>query len=317
MRKSWTKIFKSREISIVLVLIILEVFAIIFVPNYTSLLNLELLLRAIPSLGIVSLGVCLLMVVGEFDLSVGSTFALAPMIGALLIQKGFNTWLSFLIMLVVGALIGAINGIVTVKSKAPSFIITLGAMMIWRGVVLVIAQGKSISYKLTPAFQAIFAGKVGPFAVQFIWFVFFAIIFWIILFRQKFGNWLFATGGNLRAAKAMGINTNIVKVITFIIAGIMATVGGLFDSTRVSTVHPLQGEGLALTAIAAVVIGGTSLAGGAGTIIGTFLGATIIFTINDILLLLKAEAYLFDAFVGLVIIMAVILNQFLGRREKA
>ena len=97
----------------------------------------------------------------------------------------------------------------------------------------------------------------------------------------------------------------------------MAAFGGLFDSTRIEVVHPLQGDGLALTAIAAVVIGGTRLTGGAGTILGTFLGATIVFTIQDILMLLRVQAYLFNAFVGVVIILAVILNQFVSRRSRS
>ena len=152
---------------------------------------------------------------------------------------------------------------------------------------------------------------------QFIWLILMTIIFWLLLSRHKFGNLIFATGGNLRVAKAMGIKTDRVKVITFIVAGSMAALGGLFDSTRIEVVHPLQGEGLALTAIAAVVIGGTSLTGGKGTVLGTFLGASIIFTIQDILMLLRAPAYLFNALIGVVIVLAVILNQFIGERSKS
>lgn len=315
MKSFWYKAFRSKEGSIIVVLIFIQLFSVLFVDNYTNISNIQLLLRAIPSLGVISLGVCILMIAGEFDLSVGSTFALGSMVGALFINQGLNIWLCFIVVLVIGAVIGAVNGFVVVKTKIPSFIATLGAMMLWRGIVLVVSDGKTMPFPLTDRFKMIFNGKVGPIASQFIWLIMFTVVFWLILNRMKFGNWIFSTGGNIRVAKAMGINTDRVKVIVFIITGMMAAFGGLFDSTRIKAVHPLQGEGLALTAIAAVVIGGTKLTGGAGTILGTFLGASIVFTIKDILMLLRAPAYLFDAFVGVVIIFAVILNQFIGRRS--
>ena len=317
MKKLLSKAINAKEGSIIIVLVVLQLFSILFVKNYTSGTNFRLLLRAIPSLGMVSLGVCLLMIAGEFDLSVGSTFALGPMIGALFLGKGLNIWLSFILILVIGATIGALNGFLTVKTKIPSFIATLGAMMFWRGVVLVISGGRSGRFPLTEGFKMFFNSKVGPISTQFIWLIVFAIIFWVILNKQKFGSWILSTGGNIRAARAMGINTDKVKIIVFLIAGVMASFGGLFDSTRIEVVHPLQGEGLALTAIAAVVIGGTRLTGGTGTILGTFLGASIVFTIQDILMLMRVQAYLFNAFVGVVIILAVILNQFVSRRSRS
>jgi simple sugar transport system permease protein len=317
MKEIVRKAVGTKEGSIIIVLIVLQLFSILFVDKYTSASNMRLLLRAIPSLGIVSLGVCLLMIAGEFDLSVGSTFALGPMAGALLLSRGLNIWVSLLVILSIGAAIGAINGFLTVKTKIPSFIATLGAMMFWRGVVLMISNGRSGPFPLTEGFRIAFNSKVGPIPTQFIWFIILAVVFWLILNKQKFGSWILSTGGNIRAAKAMGINTDKVKIIVFIIAGVMAAMGGLFDSTRIEVVHPLQGEGLALTAIAAVVIGGTSLTGGMGTVLGTFLGASIVFTIQDILMLLRVQAYLFNAFVGVVIILAVILNQFVGRRSRS
>jgi simple sugar transport system permease protein len=301
MRDILRKAFSTKEGSIIIVLIVLQLFSVLFVDKYTSASNFRLLLRAIPSLGIVSLGVCLLMIAGEFDLSVGSTFALGPMTGTLLLAKEVNIWVCFVVILLIGAAIGTVNGFLTVKTKIPSFIATLGAMMFWRGVVLVISDGRSGPFPLTEGFRMFFNSKVGPVSTQFIWLIVFAVIFWLILNRQKFGSWICSTGGNIRAAKAMGINTDSVKIIVFVITGVMASLGGLFDSTRIEVVHPLQGEGLALTAIAAVVIGGTSLRGGTGTILGTFLGASIVFTIQDILMLLRVQAYLFNAFVGLVI----------------
>ncbi len=310
------RVFRSNGSSIIIVLFVLQLLSILLVPRYTSGTNVRLLLRAIPSLGVVSLGVCLLMIAGEFDLSVGSIFALGPIVGSIVLQQGLNIWIVLIVVLAIGAVAGFINGFVTVKTGIPSFIATLGAMMLWRGIVLVISQGRSGPFPLTEVFRRVFNDRIGPISTQFIWLIILSTIFWLILNRHRFGSWLLATGGNLKATQAMGINTNRVKIIAFAIAGTMAAFGGLFDSTRIEVVHPLQGDGLALTAIAAVVIGGTKLTGGTGTILGTFLGASIVFTIQDILMLLRAPAYMFDALVGIVIVLAVILNKLVGRKSR-
>lgn len=305
---------KTKEGSIFLVLIILEILAVLFVERYTSSSNMRLLFRAIPSLGVLSIGITLLMISGEFDLSVGSTFALGPMISALAVAAGMNIWIAFLFALLTGAFIGLINGLLTVKTAIPSFIVTIGAMLFWRGIVLVISDGRMTEFPLTDGFRACFNSMIGGVTTQFIWFAVLTMILWYLLSLQKFGNWVYATGGNLKAARAMGIRTDTVKIICFIIAGVLAAFAGIFDSTRVEIVNPTQGETIPLTAIAAMVIGGTRLGGGAGSIIGTFIGATIMFTIEDILMLLRVSAYCFDSFVGVVIILAVIGYRLTGKK---
>ena len=317
MKRLWQK-FSGKVEHIVIVTIVLQVIIILFVPRYTSFGNIQLLLRSIPTLGVVALGVCLLMIAQEFDLSIGSTFALAPLIGVILAKHaGLNIWLSLVVSLVVGGTIGAINGFITVKTKIPSFITTLGSMMIWRGVVLIVSDGKPISFYPNEFYTAIFNGTLGVVPAPFIWFVGLTIVFWLVVSKHTFGNHAIAAGGNKKVANAMGIDTDNVKVICFIVAGVMAAFAGNFDLARINTVFPVQGEGLALTVIAAVVIGGTNLLGGEGTILGTFLGATIIYTIQDVLLLLRVRAYYFDLFVGIVIIAAVIMNVTMKRGQES
>jgi len=310
------RLLLSKEGSIFLVLISLHVLAALFVDRYTSPSNIKLLLRAIPSLGILSIGVTVLMISGEFDLSIGSTFALAPMVSALCYDVGLNIWLCVIIALIIGAAVGLSNGLITVKTGMPSFIVTIGAMMFWRGIVLVVADGRMVPFELEGFARFVFNDMIGWVSTQFIWFAVFTAILWIFLSKMRFGNWIFATGGNLKAAQAMGINTDLVKVTCFIIAGIMAAYAGIFDSARVDIVNPLQGEGIALTAIAAMVIGGTRLGGGVGTVLGTFFGASIMFTIQDILMLMRVSAYLFQSFVGVVIILAAIGNQIAARGAR-
>jgi ribose/xylose/arabinose/galactoside ABC-type transport system permease subunit len=305
--------------SIVLVTIALQVLFVIFVPRYTSGSNILLLLRSIPTLGVIALPVCMLMIAGEFDLSTGSTFALAPLVAIILIKSyGINVWFAFFVSLCLGAGIGLINGIITVKTKIPSFITTLATLMVWRGVVLIVSDAKPIAFHPGDAFKAVFNGTLfGVIPTQFIWFVGLTVLFWFIINKHTFGNHVISTGGNKRVARALGINTDSVKIICFMITGCMAAFAGSFDAARIATVFPVQGEGLELSIIAAVVIGGTKLMGGEGTILGTFLGATIIYTIEDVLLLLRVRAYFFRFFIGIVILVAVIMNVTVGERRKA
>lgn len=314
MKNLFMNVLRTKEGSIFLVLIILEILAILFVDRYTNTSNIRLLLRAIPSLGMLAVGVTVLMISGEFDLSIGSTFALAPMVSALLVAQGLNIWLALIAALIVGGIVGVVNGLLTVKTGIPSFIVTIGAMMFWRGIVLVISDGKMTEFPMTDGFRACFNSMIGWVSTQFIWYVIVTIVLWFFLSMRKIGNWIYATGGNLKAAQAMGIRTDQVKTVCFIIAGVLAALAGIFDSTRVEIVNPMQGEAIPLTAIAAMVIGGTRLGGGAGSILGTFIGATIMFTIEDILMLLRVSAYYFDSFVGIVIILSVIGYQITSKK---
>ena len=301
-------LFLQKAGSIIVVTVVIYIASVLFVPRFGTLLNLKILLKSTPQLGIVSLGVCLLMISGEFDLSVGSNFALSSLIVALLATNGTNIWLSFLLSLIVGILIGSINGLITIKTGIPSFITTLATMMVWRGVVLLISKGRPYMFHPPSPFYEIFAGSFGFIPVQFIWFIGFTVLFWLLLENHKFGNRVFATGGNKNVAIAVGVNAYRVKLICFIIAGAMAALAGSMEATRVSSVSPAQGEGMELEAIAASVIGGTSLMGGEGTILGTFLGAMIIYTIQDILLLARAPGFYFRLFIGIFILLAVMLN---------
>jgi len=304
-----------KEASIGIVTVILIGICILCVPRFKSGANIGVLLRAVPSLGLVSIAVCLLMIAGEFDLSVGSTFAFAPLIMVLLLEKGANVWIAFSACLFTGAIIGFLNGFITIKARIPSFITTLGTMMIWRGGVLVLSGGHPRTFFSDLTFTAIFSGKFVGIPTQFIWLVGFTLLFWFLLENHEFGNWVFACGGNEDAAKAIGIPTKKVKLICFILVGIMAAFAGIIETSRISTVFPIQGRGLELQAIAATVIGGTALTGGEGTVLGTFLGVGIVYIINNLLLLLRAPAYYFQLFVGILIIVAVVFNTIIKKRQ--
>ncbi len=311
---SLKRIMLLREISslIMLVVVILVFFSL--APLFLSRENIGVILEIIPELGIVALGVTMLMITGEFDLSVGSVFAFCPIMLVLFISWGLPPTLAFIGALLVAVALGAINGLVTLSFGIPSFITTLGAMLIWRGAVLLISGGWPPPFP-TQLSTAFLVGKLGIFRVSILWYVLIIALLWIVLERTDFGNWMFATGGNRVAARAMGINTEWVKLANFMLCSFLAGFAGIIQSFRLETTLPSMGSGLEMEAIAATVIGGTALSGGVGTVIGTTIGSFLIRIIDNGLIMARAPSYWFRVFIGLATILAVILNTFV--REKA
>jgi len=314
-RKLTIAFFQRKEISISIITLLTISFFYSLQPKFLSPLNVDVLLKITPELGIPALGITLLMIAGEFDLSIGSVFAFTPLFTTVLLERGINPWLAILLALGVSCIIGLIHGLITVKTGIPSFITTLGGLLIWRGLALVITGGLPKYFSMPPELNYIMAGKITDFLYsQMIWFFGLAIIFLFILERHKFGNWIYATGGKKDAARAMGINTDLVKIICFILSSFTAGLGGIMQSIRLNQALPNQGEGLEFDAIAAAVIGGTSLFGGSGTIIGTIIGEYLGRIIENGLIIIRAPSYYFRLYIGIVVIIAVIVNLYIQRR---
>ena len=270
-------------------------------------------------LGIVVLGVALLMICGEFDLSVGSVSAVGALIMATLYQLGLNPFLAMAIAVGGGMGAGAVNGLVTVKFGIPSFIVTLGTMMAWRGFVTLITGGLTIPFLVRethPAFHSVLQADVGVVPAPLIWFVVTIIVLVLLLHFHRFGNHVFATGGNKEAARAMGININKTKVICFMIVGGLAAFSGIMQSTRGRGFQALQGTGMELMAIAAVVVGGTSLFGGTGTIVGAALGVLIIIFLRFGLIMARLPGFWYKLALGVIIVAVVAMNKVLEQRRK-
>ncbi|HVO39412.1 MAG TPA: ABC transporter permease, partial [Spirochaetia bacterium] len=270
-------------------------------------------LKAIPSLAIIAFGVNLLMIAGEFDLTVGSTFTFTALVMAKLFNAGVPLWVSVMAALVTGGLIGASNGLIVVRTRVPSFIVTLGMMWFWRGIILIVSSAITESFYPTDFFNNLFTLNVGPIQIQFVWMLLIAAISWFILERHRLGNFFFGVGGNRSAASALGVNTNRVKIIAFIITGVFTAFAGVMSTTRINSISPIQGQGLELQAIASCVIGGTALMGGRGTILGAFLGSALMYSIQDFLLLLQAPGHYLQMFVGIVVVIAAAINEMLKR----
>lgn len=278
--------------------------------RYVSSANISVTLQAIPTIGFIALGIGLLMISGEFDLSVGSVYTFTSIIAATLVNDlSVSAWIAAPAVIAIGALIGLGNGLITLRFAMPSFIVTLGAMLFWRGMTLLLHGATSIGFQPDDAFQFVFGGALSIVPISFVWLVLFAIGFHVLLQHRRLGSHIFAVGGNRAAALAIGINPGRVKLAAFAIAGAMAALSGIFSATRVNSVTPAGGQGLELQAIAACVIGGLALTGGRGSILGIVLGAALIYTIQDVLLLLRAPGFYLEIFVGALIVVAVILNQ--------
>ena len=282
--------------------------------RYLSPQNLTILMKAVPVLGCLALGAGVLMIAGEFDLSIGSVYTFTAILMATLVGAGVSAFIAAPAGIAVGMLIGLLNGHITLRFGLPSFIVTLGGLLFWRGAVLLYNGAVQVRFDPDEVFSALFSGTFLGINAAFIWIILFVIGFHFLAHRHRFGNHVFATGGNRGAAEAIGINTGRVKLIAFAIAGAMAAMAGILATARVGSVQPGQGAGLELQAIAACVIGGLSLRGGRGSIAGIFLGVLLIHTITDVLLLLRAPGFYLDMFIATLIVLAAIFNQLIERR---
>lgn len=284
--------------------------------RYLNPANIAVLLKSMSPLGIMAIGVGVLMISGEFDLSVGTLYTFCAIVTATMVKEyALSPYLAMLVGIIVGIIAGLIHGNIVNRFTIPSFIVTLGAMLLWKGGTLLYHGAKSLRYKYeSETYKTVLTGDIGVVDASFLWFIGVGIVFYFIVHHHKIGNHFFAVGGNPEAAIAIGINPKRVKLIAFAIAGGCAALSGVVAMSRVGSVQPGGGLGLELEAIAACVIGGCALMGGRGSIIGIMLGTALIYTIQDLLLLLRAPGFYFEMFVGGLIVLAVIINVTIRKR---
>jgi simple sugar transport system permease protein len=281
--------------------------------------NIRGILGLLPETALVAVGVTLLMICGEFDLSVGSVFALMPMTMAVLFVGGVPFWPAVFAGLLVCAAIGFVNGYITIRFDIPSFITTLGMLFMARSMTVVISGGFPPRIRPGEVPSWLFVGFVdggGYIRASVLWFAAIAILIGLLLARTNFGNWVRATGGFLPAAQAMGIPTGRVKIACFMICSVLAGFAGMIQSLRLNSFLPSIGVGMELQAVAAAVIGGTSLMGGVGSILGGLIGATIIRIMDNGMVMSQIDANWFQFAIGALTIFAVVGNAWLRRRGR-
>ncbi|MCA3456447.1 MAG: ABC transporter permease [Rhodobacter sp.] len=311
---------KPELASAMLLLVLVVLFQIRSEGVFLSVNNVRGFLGLLPETALVAVGVTLLMISGEFDLSVGSVFALMPMTMAVLVVAGWPFWAAVAVGLMLCAVIGFLNGWLTIRFDIPSFITTLGMLFMARSLTVVISGGFPPRIKPGEVPSWIFVGFLddgGLIRASVLWFIAIAIVISLLLSRTNFGNWVRATGGFLPAASAMGIPTGKVKIACFMICSVLAGFAGMIQSLRLNSFLPSIGEGMELQAVAAAVIGGTSLAGGVGSIIGGLIGAILIRVIDNGMVMSQIDSNWFKFAIGALTIFAVVGNAWLRRRGRA
>jgi len=291
-------------------LLVIAVGLSIVSPDFLRVDNLLNVMRQSSINALIAFGMTLVILLGGIDLSAGSVLALSSVIIASLLQSGTPPVVATLAGIVAGGLMGLVNGLIISKGKVAPFIATLGTMTVLRGLALVMSNGSPISDFNSDFFSMLGGGYVArliPIPVVLMLIVF--GIFWFVLKKTVFGRHVYATGGNAESAKLSGVKVDRVQLWVYTISGVMAAIAGVVLTSRLNSAQPTAGTGYELDAIAAVVLGGTSLTGGRGWIFGTLVGALLIGVLNNGLNLLDVSSFYQQVIKGGVILLAVLIDR--------
>jgi ribose/xylose/arabinose/galactoside ABC-type transport system permease subunit len=297
-------------------------------PGFRTERNLFNVLRQISIIGILAVGMTFVILTAGIDLSVGSMVAFTGIVcastakgtrgllaGGVTDPGGSRVLLAALAAMGLGLAIGIFQGFLIGKLEIPAFVVTLGGLGAWRGATLVWSDGQPIS-GFSEDFRFWGQGFVGRVPVPVIVFLAFVLVAFIVLRYSKYGRWIYALGGNREAARLSGLNTTALTISVYAISGFCAGVGGFLLTSRLNSAEQVAGQNYELQAIAAVVIGGTSLFGGIGGVIGTLIGAMLIGVLNNGLVLLNVSPYWQPIVVGGIVVFSVFVDQFAKRRHR-
>ena len=327
-----TKNSKSKHISLgdspivapLITLVCVLIAFTLFVPNFGTMRTVSAFTSAASISAIVVIGVTLLMISGEFDLSVGAMLAMGGYVFAMNVMSGRSPVFAVVLALIVTSVMGFINGLIMVQTGIPSFIVTLGTRSIYRAAVWLVSGGLMLQTTDKLQVYETLSGRLdiindlfsrANFRVVTVWALIIGIIVQILLTRTQFGNRVFATGGHPGAALAQGVRVKSVKVVCFTISGLLSGFAGILTFSQFKTVFVATGTGLELTAIASAVVGGTLLTGGVGSIFGGLIGVLLINTLRSGVVLMGLPSDNFEAIVGVTIIVASIINERVRRRS--
>lgn len=308
-----TKKYNLSNVGVYITLLVLVVIFSLLSSNFLTAGNMINLLRQIAINGLIAIGMTMVITTGGIDLSVGSILGLTAMVSAFLMVSGVPPFIAVIVCLALGALLGLINGFLIAQYKLQAFIVTLATMTTFRGLTYVISDGKPIS-NISDSSLFTFIGKGDILGIPipiFIFFIAFAIAY-VVLNKTVFGRNVYATGGNETAAKLSGVDVKKTHMKVYVISGLLAALAGLILISRLNSAQPTLGDGYELDAVAAVVIGGTSLAGGRGRISGTLVGILILGVISNGLNIIGVSSFYQEIVKGLIILIAV----FLDRKNK-
>ena len=308
------RIFKIREIGALLPLILLIIIISLVNKSFYSIDNILNMLRATSYIFIAGVGMTFVLASRGLDLSIGSQMALSGIVvGVAMVYLGLPIWLSVIICIAAGAIAGAFNGVMVTIVGIPPFIATLATYYLYRGIALGITKGSPIS-GIPKNFLVVGQGKL--FGVSYT--IYFIIILFIvanfILTKTRYGRYTLANGGNEESARLAGINIKLIKFSTYLFIGLLVSIASLFFTARFASVQVNVGTGFELRVIAACIIGGVSLFGGSGTIIGTFIGSMFMVVLDNAMTMARISGYWKMAALGIIIIIAIIID--LGRKGE-
>jgi ribose transport system permease protein len=316
-RITWREIVGRQEFGVALILLAMAVFLSIYTDTFLTGTNVFNILRAFSWIALSAFGQCMVIVTAGIDLSVGSVMGLSGLSTAMLLVRGAPTSVAVLGGLVTGLIAGFINGVMIAKGKLPPFIATLGTMFMARGLCYGLTGGWPVrdlpaSFRFLGQHDIPVGGLGVPLPLVFT--LLFAAIASLFLTRTVWGYRIYAVGGSETATRLSGINTDNVKILVYSLCGLLTAIGGVLMTARLGVAAPTAANAYELDVIAAVVVGGTSLMGGEGTILGVLIGAAVMQVLRNGLVLVGISAYWLQAVQGVVIVVAIMLDQ-LRRRQ--
>lgn len=315
MRSAVVSLLRWREASIIFVAIVLAAYFEYANQNFlltgASLQNLS---QFIAPVAILACGEVMLMIGGEIDLSAGMVYALAPFVMYFANQAGIPLFISILLGILAGGLVGLINGVITILLSVPSFVTTLGTLFLLNGFTLTISSGTPVGIEASEGFAS-FMGHGGY--SEFIWALVVVAIMHVVLRNTRWGLHTIASGANPVGSSEAGISVRRIKIGNFILSGVLASLTGILEAFRISSIDPTAGgTNIMFLAVAAGVIGGTPLAGGSGTVIGALIGAMVLGILNDGFTLIGINAFTFNLILGGAILAAMLFNIHINRLRR-
>jgi ribose transport system permease protein len=315
---TWRDIVGRQESGVFVILIAMGGFLSLYTDTFLTSTNVFNILRAFSWIAISAFGQCMVIITAGIDLSVGSVMGISGLASAMLLAAGVNVPLAVIAGLLAGLIVGALNGLMITKGRLPPFIATLGSLFMARGLCYGLTGGWPVrdlpeAFKSLGQYDIPIAGLGVPLPLIFM--LVFGVITSIFLSRTVWGYRIYALGGNETATALSGINTDRVKIMVYSLCGLLTAIGGVLMTARLGVAAPTAAQAYELDVIAAAVVGGTSLSGGEGTILGVLIGAAIMQVLRNGLVLTGVSAYWLQAVQGVVIVVAIMLDQLRKRRR--
>ena len=301
-------LLKVRELNVLTALLVVGALISFATPYFLTTDNLMGVFRSFSLVAMMSIGMVMVIITGGIDLSVGSVLGLSSLITAIGFANGLPTLLCVAGGLLVGLLFGLFNGLLITVIRLPPFIATLGSLSIGRGLMYIVTHGVPLTPDTPDVFSVIGQGYVGVVPVPVVIMVAMMVVFSVVMRRTRFGRHVYATGGNELAARLSGVKTDRVKLLVYMLSGLIAAVAGVVSFSRYLSAEPASGFGAELDVIAAAAIGGASLAGGVGSVEGAVIGAALAGIIANGVVLMNINTYAQQAITGAVILIAVSLD---------